>query len=52
MGVLDSFNGRWGRGTMRLASVPIDPNWGISREMVSQSFTICGQATRQRSDSV
>ena len=39
MGVLDAINGRWGRGTMRLASVPTDPDWGMRREMKSQSFT-------------
>ena len=39
MGVLDAINGRWGRGTVRLASVPIDPDWGMRREMMSQSFT-------------
>ncbi|MGY3284358.1 hypothetical protein ACVW05_001949 [Pseudomonas fulva] len=39
MGVLDAVNGRWGRGTMRLASVPADPSWGMRREMMSQSFT-------------
>lgn len=39
MGVLDAINGRWGRGTMRLASVPTDPDWGMRREMMSQSFT-------------
>ncbi|MBZ9781388.1 DUF4113 domain-containing protein [Pseudomonas sp. REP124] len=39
MGVLDSINERWGRGTMRLASVPGDPDWGMRREMMSQSFT-------------
>jgi len=39
MGVLDVVNGRWGRGTMRLASVPVDPSWGMRREMMSQSFT-------------
>lgn len=39
MGVLDAINGRWGRGTMRLAGVPIDPDWGMRREMMSQSFT-------------
>lgn len=27
------------RGTMRLASVPVDPSWGMRREMMSQSFT-------------
>jgi DNA polymerase V len=39
MGVLDAINGRWGRGTMRLASVPNDPDWGMRRDMMSQSFT-------------
>jgi DNA polymerase V len=39
MGVLDSINERWGRGTLRLASVPADPDWGMRREMMSQSFT-------------
>ncbi len=39
MGVLDSVNARWGRGTLRLASVPVDPSWGMRREMMSQSFT-------------
>lgn len=39
MGVLDAVNGRWGRGTMRLASVPVDPSWGMRRELMSQSFT-------------
>ena len=39
MGVLDEINGRWGRGTLRLASVPVNPDWGMRREMMSQSFT-------------
>jgi len=39
MGVLDAVNGRWGRGMMRLASVPVEPSWGIRRGMMSQSFT-------------
>ena len=39
MGVLDAVNGRWGRGAMRLASVPVDLSWGIRREMMSQSLT-------------
>lgn len=38
MGVSDAVNGRWGRGTMRLASVPVDPSWGMRREMRSQSY--------------
>ncbi|WP_205300147.1 DUF4113 domain-containing protein [Pantoea sp. Tr-811] len=39
MGVLDAVNRRWGRGTVRLASVPSDPSGGMRREMMSQSFT-------------
>ncbi|MGF6457894.1 hypothetical protein ABIA55_003358 [Pseudomonas frederiksbergensis] len=39
MSVLDSINQRWGRGTLRLASVPTNPDWGMRREMMSQSFT-------------
>lgn len=39
MGVLDAVNTRWGRGTMRLASMPVDPSWGMRREMISQRFT-------------
>jgi DNA polymerase V len=39
MGVLDDINQRWGRGTLRCAAVPSDPEWGMRREMMSQSFT-------------
>ncbi len=39
MGVLDAINGRWGRGTLRTGSVPTAPDWGMRREMMSQSFT-------------
>ncbi|MDQ0127217.1 DNA polymerase V [Pseudomonas lini] len=39
MAVLDEINGRWGRGTVRAASVPINPDWGMRREMMSQSYT-------------
>ncbi|WP_086936630.1 MULTISPECIES: DUF4113 domain-containing protein [Pseudomonas] len=39
MAVLDQINGRWGRGTLRSASVPGDPDWGMRREMMSQSYT-------------
>lgn len=39
MCVLDAINSRWGRGTLRVASVPTDPEWGMRREMMSQSFT-------------
>jgi DNA polymerase V len=39
MAVLDEINGRWGRGTLRTASVPKNPDWGMRREMMSQSYT-------------
>lgn len=38
LGVLDSINERWGRGTLRLASVPTSLDWGMRGEMMSQSF--------------
>lgn len=39
MTVLDQINDRWGRGTLRSASVPTNPDWGMRREMMSQSYT-------------
>lgn len=39
MTVLDEINGRWGRGTLRAASIPANPEWGMRREMMSQSYT-------------
>lgn len=39
MAVLDQINQRWGRGTLRVASVPANPDWAMRREMMSQSFT-------------
>lgn len=39
MTVLDQINGRWGRGTLRSASVPTNPDWAMRREMMSQSYT-------------
>ncbi len=39
MGVLDEINQRWGKGTLRSASVPTNPDWGMRREMMSQSYT-------------
>ncbi len=39
MAVLDEINGRWGRGTLRAASGPADPDWGMRREMMSGSYT-------------
>lgn len=39
MSVLDQINGRWGRGTLRSASVPANPDWAMRRELMSQSYT-------------
>ena len=39
MGVLDQINAKWGRGTLRPGSVPSVPDWGMRREMMSQSYT-------------
>ncbi|HEK1009254.1 TPA: Y-family DNA polymerase [Pseudomonas putida] len=39
MQVMDDINERWGRGTMRAGSVPASPDWGMRREMMSQSYT-------------
>lgn len=39
MSVLDQINGRWVKGALRSASVPTNPDWGMRREMMSQSYT-------------
>jgi DNA polymerase V len=39
MSVLDEINGRWGRGTLRAASVPFNPGWAMRRDLMSQSLT-------------
>lgn len=39
MTVLDQINERWGRGTLRSASVPSHPEWAMRRELMSQSYT-------------
>ena len=39
MGVLDEINGRWGRGTLRAASVPAHPEWAMRRDLMSASYT-------------
>ena len=39
MQVLDAINGKWGRGTLRPAAVPAAPDWGMRRELMSQSYT-------------
>lgn len=37
--VLDQINKRWGRGALRTASVPANPNWGMRREIMRRSYT-------------
>ncbi len=39
MNVLDEINAKWGRGTLRAASVPSAPEWAMRRDLMSQSFT-------------
>lgn len=39
MTVLDQINERWGRGTLRSASVPSHPEWAMRRELMSRSYT-------------
>lgn len=39
MGVLDQINSRWGRGTLRPARVPLEPGWGMRRELLSPRYT-------------
>ncbi|WP_313457272.1 translesion error-prone DNA polymerase V subunit UmuC [Pseudomonas sp.] len=39
MQVMDDINQRWGRGTLRTASVPAAPDWAMRRELLSQSYT-------------
>ncbi len=39
MSVMDGINQRYGKGTLRSANVPRCPEWGMRRELLSQSFT-------------
>lgn len=39
MSVLGEINGRWGKGVLRVASVPVAPGWAMRRELMSQSYT-------------
>ncbi|MBD8562086.1 translesion error-prone DNA polymerase V subunit UmuC [Pseudomonas fluorescens] len=39
MSVLDEINGRWGKGVLRVASVPVAPGLAMRRELMSQSYT-------------
>ncbi|WP_256584628.1 MULTISPECIES: DUF4113 domain-containing protein [Pseudomonas] len=36
MGVLDALNGRWGRGTMRLASAPVDMSASLAQQNIGR----------------
>ncbi|MDL2184676.1 DUF4113 domain-containing protein [Pseudomonas sp. ChxA] len=38
MQVMDQINAKWGRGTMRPGRVPVSPDWGMKREMLSPSY--------------
>lgn len=38
MSVLDEINSRWGKGVVRLASVPTEPGWAMRRDLMSQSY--------------
>ncbi|MCQ4261164.1 DUF4113 domain-containing protein, partial [Stutzerimonas stutzeri] len=35
----DAVNVKWGRSTLRPERIPTAPDWGMRREMMSQSFT-------------
>ncbi|AYG07812.1 DUF4113 domain-containing protein [Pseudomonas fluorescens] len=39
MSVLDQINGCWGRGSLRSARVPANPDGAMRRELMSQSYT-------------
>ncbi|MCY1293047.1 Protein UmuC [compost metagenome] len=39
MAVMDAINARWGKGTVRPGGVPVAPDWGMRRELMSQSYT-------------
>ena len=39
MSVLDAINAKWGRNTLRPGRITTTPDWGMRRDMMSQSFT-------------
>lgn len=39
MGVLDEINSRWEKGVLRVASVPVAPDWAMRRDLMGQSYT-------------
>jgi DNA polymerase V len=49
MGVLDQINGRWGKGTLRPASVPGAAGWGMRQALKSPSYTTAYQSLKQAS---
>jgi DNA polymerase V len=38
MRVMDKINRRWGRECLRTAAVPMAPDWGMRRELLSPSY--------------
>jgi len=40
MSVMDTINARWGRGTVRAASVPASPDRAMQQAMMSQSYAM------------
>lgn len=38
--VLDEINDRYGGGTVRAGDVPRTPDWGMRRQLMSQSYTM------------
>lgn len=38
MSVMDRINRRWGRECLRTAAVPLTPDWGMRRELLSPSY--------------
>ncbi|AZE52483.1 Error-prone, lesion bypass DNA polymerase V (UmuC) [Pseudomonas synxantha] len=41
MPVLDQINGRWGRRTLKVATVLVAPDWRMKRDLLSQRYTTC-----------
>lgn len=39
MAVLDTINAKWGRETLRPGIVPVEPEWGMKRDLLIPSFT-------------
>ncbi|QWY10696.1 DUF4113 domain-containing protein (plasmid) [Pseudomonas aeruginosa] len=39
MATMDLVNERFGRGALRVASIPVEAGWAMRREMLSPSYT-------------